>query len=70
MIDALAILATLFGTATQLGLGALQINSGLDFLGDVRTTNGIAVLIIVVITALFVLSAVSAWSAASCSSAM
>jgi choline-glycine betaine transporter len=40
-------------------LGALQINSGLNFLWDVRITNGIAVVIIVVITALFVLSAVS-----------
>jgi glycine betaine transporter len=59
MIDGLAIFATLFGTATSLGLGALQINSGLNFLWDVRITNGIAVVIIVVITALFVLSAVS-----------
>jgi glycine betaine transporter len=59
MIDALAIFATLFGTATSLGLGALQINSGLGFLWDVPTKNGIAVVIIVVITALFVLSAVS-----------
>ena len=58
-IDALAIFATLFGTATSLGLGALQINSGLNFLWDVRISNGIAVVIIVVITALFVLSAVS-----------
>jgi glycine betaine transporter len=58
-IDGLAIFATLFGTATSLGLGALQINSGLNFLWDVPTTNGIAVVIIVVITALFVLSAVS-----------
>ena len=58
-IDGLAIFATLFGTATSLGLGALQINSGLNFLWDVPTTNAIAVVIIVVITALFVLSAVS-----------
>jgi glycine betaine transporter len=58
-IDGLAIFATLFGTATSLGLGALQINSGLNFLWDVSTTNAIAVVIIVVITALFVLSAVS-----------
>ena len=31
-IDALAIVATLFGTATALGLNGLQLNSGLDYL--------------------------------------
>src|SRR5215203_2211317 len=35
-IDILAIFATLFGSATWLGLGALQINSGLDFLWGVE----------------------------------
>ena len=58
-IDGLAIFATLFGTATSLGLGALQINSGLNFLWDVPISNGIGVAIIVVITAMFVFSAVS-----------
>ena len=58
-IDILAIFATLFGSATSLGLGALQINSGLDFLWGVEPANGIAVLIIAVLTAAFVLSAVS-----------
>ena len=59
LIDGLAIFATLFGTATSLGLGALQINSGMNFLWDVTISNTIGVLIIIVITALFVLSAVS-----------
>jgi choline/carnitine/betaine transport len=58
-IDILAIFATLFGSATSLGLGALQINSGLDFLWGVEPANGIAVAIIAVLTAAFVLSAVS-----------
>jgi glycine betaine transporter len=58
-IDGLAIFATLFGTATSLGLGALQINSGLNFLWDVTISNGVAITIIAIITALFVLSAVS-----------
>jgi choline/carnitine/betaine transport len=58
-IDILAIFATLFGSATSLGLGALQINSGLDFLWGVDPANGIAVAIIAVLTAAFVLSAVS-----------
>ena len=58
-IDSLAIFATLFGSATSLGLGALQINGGMNILWDVQTSNGIAVAIIAVLTAAFVLSAVS-----------
>jgi glycine betaine transporter len=58
-IDILAIFATLFGSATSLGLGALQINSGLDFIWGVESANGIAVAIIAVLTAAFVVSAVS-----------
>jgi glycine betaine transporter len=58
-IDILAIFATLFGSATSLGLGALQINSGLDFLWGVEPADGVAVAIIAVLTLAFVLSAVS-----------
>ena len=56
-IDILAIFATLFGSATSLGLGALQINSGMDFLWG-TPADGIAVAIIAVLTR-FVVSAVS-----------
>jgi glycine betaine transporter len=58
-IDTLAVLATLFGSAASLGLGALQINSGLNFLWGVDQTEVLAVLVILVLTSLFVLSAVS-----------
>jgi choline/carnitine/betaine transport len=59
-IDVLAIFATLFGSAASLGLGALQIGSGLKvagWAGDVG--NGVLVGIIAVLTAAFVVSAVS-----------
>jgi glycine betaine transporter len=56
-IDVLAIWATLFGSATSLGFGAAQINSGLNFLWDVSITNTLQVVIIAVLTVLFVLSA-------------
>ncbi|MGY1754144.1 BCCT family transporter [Blastococcus sp. SYSU D01042] len=59
-IDVLAIFATLFGSAASLGLGALQIGSGVEilgWLGDVG--NGALVAIIAVLTAAFVASAVS-----------
>ena len=58
-IDGLAIIATLFGSATSLGLGALQINSGMNFLWDVEPSNGFAVAIIAALTAMFIVSAVS-----------
>ena len=56
-IDALAIVATLFGTATSLGLNGLQLNSGLNYLAGVPKSNQVAVLIIIVVTTLFLVSA-------------
>jgi choline/carnitine/betaine transport len=58
-IDILAIFATLFGTATSLGLGAKQINSGLNYLFQTGETIAIALTIIAVMTVLFILSAVT-----------
>ena len=58
-LDILAIFATLFGSCTSLGLGALQMNSGLNFIWGVPQTTTIAIIIIVVVTALFIVSAVS-----------
>ncbi len=60
LIDVLAVFATLFGSAASLGLGTLQIGSGVEILGwagDVG--NGFLVAIIAVLTAAFVASAVS-----------
>ncbi|WP_341926952.1 BCCT family transporter [Nocardioides psychrotolerans] len=60
VIDMLAIFATLFGSAASLGLGALQIRSGLTIVtGWGATGNAVLVGIIAVLTAAFVLSAVS-----------
>jgi choline/carnitine/betaine transport len=59
-IDVLAIFATLFGSAASLGLGALQIGSGLRVAGWAgEVGNGVLVGIIAVLTAAFVASAVS-----------
>jgi glycine betaine transporter len=58
-IDILAIIATLFGTATSLGLGAQQINSGMNFLWGTGESNTISLTIIASLTVLFILSAVS-----------
>jgi len=59
LVDALAIVATLFGTATALGLNGLQLNSGLEYLFEVPKSNAVAVTIIVAVTGLFLLSATS-----------
>jgi glycine betaine transporter len=59
LIDALAIVATLFGTATALGLNGLQLNSGLAYLFDIPKSNAVAVVIILVVTSLFLVSATS-----------
>ncbi|MFF8097370.1 BCCT family transporter [Streptomyces sp. NPDC016675] len=60
IIDILAIIATVFGSAASLGLGALQIGSGvekLDWMDKVST--GLLVGIIAVLTVAFVASAIS-----------
>nr|WP_245192907.1 BCCT family transporter [Kocuria sp. JC486] len=60
IIDALAILATLFGTAAALGIGALQIGRGVEIVAGLgETGNRMALLIIAVLTAGFIASAVS-----------
>lgn len=60
LIDMLAIFATLFGSAASLGLGALQIRSGLQIVSGIGAIgNGILILIIAILTCGFVLSAVS-----------
>ncbi|WP_040587365.1 BCCT family transporter [Sciscionella marina] len=60
LIDILAIFATLFGSAASLGLSALQIGSGLKAAGFMSSVSTIVlVVVIVVLTAAFIFSAVS-----------
>ena len=59
-IDVVAIFATLFGSATSLGLGALQITGGLDNVFDGSGESlALALLVIWTLTACFVVSAVT-----------
>lgn len=59
-IDVMAIFATLFGSAASLGLGALQIGAGIQHNGWVDSVGEtLLVTIIVVLTVLFIISAVS-----------
>ncbi|MER5389501.1 BCCT family transporter [Saccharopolyspora sp. NPDC002686] len=60
LIDILALFATLFGSAASLGLGTLQIRSGMQAAGWIGAVgNTVLVLIIVVLTICFIASAVS-----------
>ncbi|WP_404403054.1 BCCT family transporter [Idiomarina seosinensis] len=56
IIDIVAILATLFGLATSLGLGAAQAAAGLNFLFDIPTGDITEVLLVVGITAIALIS--------------
>ncbi|MBX3587403.1 MAG: BCCT family transporter [Ramlibacter sp.] len=59
LVNVLAVIATAFGVAASLGMGALQINSGLHAVVGLPVAPASQIGIIVVTTALFLLSAVS-----------
>ncbi len=60
IIDVAAVLVTLFGTATSLGIGALQIRTGTSILtGKPLEGNGFVVVAMSVLTVAFIISAVS-----------
>lgn len=60
IIDILAIFATVFGTACSLGLGAMQIQAGLEASGIIENpTQSVVIGIVVVLTLAFILSAMS-----------
>jgi hypothetical protein len=58
-IDTLAIIATAFGVAISLGLGALQINGGLNHMFGISINPVVQVVIIGIVTILFLISATS-----------
>ena len=58
-IDILAVFATIFGVATSLGLGTVQITGGLNYVYGIENTTLLNCLVIAGITALFTLATVS-----------
>ncbi|ADG83778.1 glycine betaine uptake BCCT transporter [Thermincola potens] len=58
-LDGLAVFATIFGVATSLGLGTMQINSGLKYLFNIPNSIWTNIGIVAIITILFTLSALS-----------
>ncbi|MFW6372160.1 MAG: BCCT family transporter [Thermodesulfobacteriota bacterium] len=59
IVNVLAIWATIMGVVTSLGMGALQINSGLAHSTGIPAGHTTAAIIIVVITCIFIFSAIT-----------
>ena len=59
LIDILAVVATLFGVATSLGLGVQQVNAGLNHLWNVEEGVNTQILLIIGITGIATISVVS-----------
>lgn len=59
LVDVLAVFATVVGVATTLGFGAAQINGGLSYLWGIPINFKVQLVIVLVVTVLFM---ISAWS--------
>jgi choline/glycine/proline betaine transport protein len=59
LIDIMAVLATMFGLATTLGLGIQHINSGLSYLFDIAESANVQVMLIAIITVCATASVIS-----------
>jgi choline/glycine/proline betaine transport protein len=58
-VDLLAVFATIFGVATTLGLGVVQINTGLNYLFGIDVSTSNQIIVITLVTAAATVSAVS-----------
>lgn len=59
VVDVVALVGTIFGVATSLGLGVLQISSGLDAINLATPSKGLSVGLILVITCFVIFSVVT-----------
>ena len=59
VVDIFAVLGTMFGVATSLGLGVMQVNAGLSYLFDIPQDTSVQVVLIAVITLMATTSVVS-----------
>ena len=58
-VDTIAVIATVLGVATTLGFGAVQINGGLSFIYGIPSNILTQFIIIFIVTAMFIYSALS-----------
>lgn len=59
LVDIFAVIGTLFGVATSLGIGVLQINAGLTYLFGFSNSTNMQIVLILVITCIAIVSVVS-----------
>ncbi|WP_254871226.1 BCCT family transporter [Bacillus sp. Marseille-Q1617] len=62
IVDIIAVFATIFGVAISLGIGAQQINSGLNYLFDIPISFSVQLIIMGIATVLFISSAATGLS--------
>ncbi|MFP3125650.1 BCCT family transporter [Ectobacillus funiculus] len=55
-IDIFSVIATVFGIATSLGLGAMQISGGLNYFFKIPNTVNVQIIVILISTVLFLVS--------------
>lgn len=58
-INIFAIVVTKFGSATSLGLAGLEMAAGVSYVFGIEPTNTVAIIIIIVMTVIFVVTAIS-----------
>jgi len=58
-VDIFAVLGTMFGVATSLGIGVMQVNAGLSYLFDVPVSTLVQIVLIALITAMATVSVVA-----------
>lgn len=58
-VDIFAVLGTMFGVATSLGLGVMQVNAGLNFLFGIEVSTFVQIILIVFITGMATISVVA-----------
>lgn len=58
-VDIFAVLGTMFGVATSLGLGVMQVNAGLNYMFDVEVSTSVQILLIACITGMATISVVA-----------
>lgn len=59
VVDCLAVVVTLFGVANSLGMGAMQVTTGLNKVYGIPNTTTVSTILIIIITILFITSAVT-----------
>ncbi|MFD1849193.1 glycine betaine uptake BCCT transporter [Oceanobacillus bengalensis] len=59
VVDTIVVFATVFGVATSLGFGAIQISGGLSYVFGINQSISLQLIIIAIVTVLFLASALS-----------